>query len=186
MPTELASLEGPDRELAVPVIIDSFTGIYRWHAKRTLREATWVRSMRSNGEIIGLTILERLTDEVGYVYYVAVHSRARGRRVGGALLDDALGWLFERGSRIVYAVVTEGNAPSEALFRSRGFRRIERKELAYDEGGLGAWGLRSRMRIVHGEVLMGRRLYAPPREAIDPSTNGSGDPPNRPTTGRPS
>jgi ribosomal protein S18 acetylase RimI-like enzyme len=165
MTIELLSLDGENRELGVPVVIDGFEGVYRWHAKRTLREATWVRGAREAGEIVGVTMLERLNEEVGYVYYVAVLARRRGRKIGGTLLDDALVWLGRNGSRIVYAVVTEGNANSEALFRSRQFRRIERDEPGINEGGLGAEGLRSRMRIVHGEVLMGRRLEPPDTES---------------------
>ena len=90
------------------------------------------------------------------------------------LLDDALAWLQHHGARIAYAVVTEDNAPSERLFRSRGFRSIDRKELSYQEGGLGAWGLRSRMRIVYGEVLMGRRLGSPTEDPSSVSGIGPG------------
>lgn len=161
---EIVSLEGEDRQLAVPVLVDAFTGVYRWHAKRTLREASWVRAARDGNEVIGVALLDRIAEGVGYVYYIAVRSLDRGRQIGGALLDDALVWLEERGARIAYAVVTEDNDVSEGLFRSRGFRAIERKERGYQEGGLGAWGLRSRMRIVAGEALMGRRL--------GPSTEG--------------
>ncbi len=157
----IVSLEGPERDRAVPVLIDAFTGIYRWHAKRTLREATWVRAWERPGEVLGVAMLERLTPEVGYVYYVAVRSDFRRRKIGAKLLDDALAWLALHGARIVYAVVTEGNRASESLFRSRSFRVVDRDEKGYQEGGLGAWGLRSRMRIVRGEVLMGRRLPEP-------------------------
>jgi ribosomal protein S18 acetylase RimI-like enzyme len=165
----IVSLEGPNRERAVPVLIDAFTGIYRWHAKRTLREATWVRAWERPGEVLGVAMLERLTPEVGYVYYVAVRSDFRRRKIGAKLLDDALAWLALHGVRIVYAVVTEGNRPSESLFRSRGFRPIDRDEKGYAEGGLGAWGLRSRMRIVRGEFLMGRRLADPADGSPRPS-----------------
>ena len=47
-----------------------------------------------------------------------------------------------------------------AALERRGFRRVERKELGWEEGGLGAWGLRSRMTLVGGEFLMGLRLRA--------------------------
>ena len=171
---EIISLADDERPLAVPVLIDSFTGIYRWHAKRTLREATWVRAAREGSEVVGVALLERLNEEVGYVYHFAVLSRFRGKKVGGALLDDALAWLQHHGARIAYAVVTEDNAPSERLFRSRGFRSIDRKELSYQEGGLGAWGLRSRMRIVYGEVLMGRRLGSPTEDPSSVSGIGPG------------
>ncbi|MGA8663604.1 MAG: GNAT family N-acetyltransferase [Thermoplasmata archaeon] len=151
-----------DREEAVPVIIDSFEGVYRWHAKRTLREASRVRAIRDEGRVVGVSMLERLAPEVGYVYYLAVARSHRARGLGRVLLDDALE-LFDREKvEVVYAAAEEDNVPSLALFRSRGFRLVERKELGYREGGLGAWGLRSRMRIVGGEVLLGKRIAPAP------------------------
>ncbi len=105
-------------------------------------------------------MLETLTPEVGYVYYLAVLATHRGEGIGALLLDDALG-RFRRGQiRVVYGAAEAENTASLGLFRSRGFRPVERRELGYAEGGLGAWGLRSRMRLVHGEVLMGKRLDA--------------------------
>jgi len=157
-PLPPATLMESDREEAVPVILDSFEGVYRWHAKRTLREAAQVRSIRAEGRVVAVSMLERLAPEVGYVYYLAVAKSYRGQGLGRVLLDDALA-LFQRdGVEVVFAAAEEGNVPSIALFRSRGFRLVERKELGYREGGLGAWGLRSRMRIVWGEVLLGKRI----------------------------
>lgn len=149
---------GPDRrEEAVPVLIASFTGIYRWHAKRTLRRVPLVRGAVVDGVVAGVSLLDLLTPQVGYVYYIAVLPPHRGRGLGAALLDDALVQVRARGASIHYAAVEEDNAPSLALFRSRGFRVVERDEPGFQEGGLGAWGLRSRMMVVHGEVLLGRR-----------------------------
>ncbi|NNN17534.1 MAG: GNAT family N-acetyltransferase [Thermoplasmata archaeon] len=155
---ELVDLPVGAREAAVPVLIDSFVGVYRWHAKRTLRQVRWVRAARLGEEIVGVSMLEPLTPEVGYVYYLAVLAARRGERIGGLLLDDALERFHRSQIRVVYGAVEEKNAPSLGLFRSRGFRVVERRELGYAEGGLGAWGLRSRMRLVHGERLMGKRL----------------------------
>jgi ribosomal protein S18 acetylase RimI-like enzyme len=154
----IVDLDTSGRERAVPVIIDSFEGIYRWHAKRTLHRIPIVRGAVAGDNIVGVSMLERLTPEVGYVYYLAVRKAYRKRGLGHALLDDAL-TLFQRtGATIAYAAAEEDNAPSLALFRSRGFRLIARDELNYQYGGLGAWGLRSRMMLVSGEVLLGRRL----------------------------
>ncbi len=159
-PYEIVDLVGEARERAVPILIESFEGIYRWHAKRTLRRIDAVRGAEENGRLAGVSMLERLVPEVGYVYYVAVGVADRRRGVGGLLLDDAIARFRAAGAVIVYAAVEEDNAASLRLFGSRGFREVERKELGYQEGGLGAWGLRSRMMIVHGEVLYGRR-YPP-------------------------
>jgi ribosomal protein S18 acetylase RimI-like enzyme len=158
----IVDLVGPSRERAVPVLLDSFTGIYRWHAKRTLREVSVVRGLELDGELAGVAMLEVLAPTVGYVYYIAVRETARRRGVGGRLLDDSMARFEAQGATILYAAVEEDNAPSIALFLSRGFRPIGRDEKNYQEGGLGAWGLRSRMRLVWGEVLLGRRLGPTP------------------------
>jgi [ribosomal protein S18]-alanine N-acetyltransferase len=113
-------------------------------------------------ELAGISMLDRLTPEVGYVYYLAVGEAFRGRGVGSALLDDAIDLFRTEGAHILYGAAEEDNAPSLALFRSKGFREVDRKERGYQEGGLGAWGLRSRMMLVHGEVLLGRFLEAHP------------------------
>jgi L-amino acid N-acyltransferase YncA len=158
----LIDLAGEERERAVPVIRDGFVGIYRWHAKRTLRDVPIVRAVTPDGEIVGVSLLDRLAPEVGYVYYVVVRSAHRGRGIGRALLDDALSIFRTTGAWVVYAAVQADNVPSRRLFERRGFRLVERKETGWREGGLGAWGLRSRMRLVPGELLLGRRLVAPP------------------------
>jgi ribosomal protein S18 acetylase RimI-like enzyme len=155
---ELSDLTGDARELAVPIIKESFVGIYRWHAKRTLHRISCVRAARIGGVLVGISMLDRLTPEVSYVYYMAIGRDYRRRGIGGALLDDALAKFRTEGAQIVYAAAEEDNEHSLALLRSRGFRKVERKELGYKEGGLGAWGLRSRMMLVSGEVLMGMRL----------------------------
>ncbi len=154
----LVDLPATERERAVPLLIDSFVGVYRWHAKRTLREVTLVRGAEHPSGLVGVAMLERLVPEVGYVYYIAVASALRRRGIAKALLDDAIDGFRRNGAQVIYAAVRSDNAGSIRLFESRGFRTIERKELGFREGGLGAWGLRSRMRLVYGERLYGRRL----------------------------
>jgi ribosomal protein S18 acetylase RimI-like enzyme len=167
----LIELRGAERERAVPIVIDSFTGIYRWHAKRTLREIETVRAVEVEGAAVGVSMVERLLPEVGYVYYLAVLRAWRHRGIGRELLDDALGGFARSHVRVVYAAAEEDNETSLALFRSRGFREVGRSEPGFREGGLGAWGLRSRMRVVSGEVLLGRRL------APEPGTGPPAPPP---------
>jgi len=157
----LLDLEGPERERAVPLIREAFEGFYRWHAKRSLREVPVVRAAVDGEELVGLSMLERLVPEVGYVFYLAVGLSHRGRGIGRLLLDDALERFGRDGVQVVYGAVQSDNEPSRALFASRGFRVVERKETGYREDGLGAWGLRSRMRLVPGELLLGLRIHPP-------------------------
>lgn len=151
-------LVGASRERAVPILIESFSGVYRWHAKRTLRRVSLVRAALEGEQLEGVSMLEELAPGVGYVYYIAVPPALRGRGLGGFLLDDALVHFRDRGLGIVYAAVEDENKSSRALFASRGFRLVRANEPGYREGGLGAWGLRSKMTVVSGEVLLGRRL----------------------------
>lgn len=166
----IVDLVGADRERAIPALRESFEGYYRWHAKRTLLEIPRVRAVQVDGVVLGAALLETLLPEVGYVFYVFVGSGQRGRGIGGALLDDALAWFRERKVWVVYAAAEEDNGPSLALFRSRGFRLVERKEKGWKEGGLGAWGLRSRMHIVYGEVLLGLDLRVGAGSAGSPAS----------------
>ena len=158
----LSDLSEADRPLAVPVILDAFTGIYRWHAKRTLREVPRVRAARIGSEVVGVAMLEPLAPEVGYLYYLIVRSDHRGRGIGRRLFDDALAIFRQEGRRVAYVATEPENAPMMALLTRAGFRTVARKEEpGYLDGGLGAWGLRSRMRVVPGEILLGRRLDRP-------------------------
>jgi ribosomal protein S18 acetylase RimI-like enzyme len=163
-PTELriTTLDGDAREQAIPVLKDGFEGIYRWHAKRTLRSVSVVRAAWYGPDLVGVSMLERLVPEVGYVYYLSVSAQHRRQGIGGALLDDALARFRAEGAQVVYGAVEDDNEPSRDLFRSRGFRIVERKETSYRDGGLGAWGLRSRMWLVGGEVLFGLRISGAP------------------------
>ena len=171
--SRILDLAGSARDRALPIVGASFEGYYRWHAKRTLREVTWVRAAETSGELRGVAMLERLAPEVGYVFYLAVAPDHRREGVGRALLDDALAGFGAMGIEVAYAAAEEENRASIALFRSRGFRIVERRELGYREGGLGAWGLRSRMRLVYGEVLLGLRLR-PHRTEPPPTFPGPG------------
>jgi len=171
---EIRDLDGEAREAAVPILIDSFVGIYRWHAKRTLRRVSLVRGAEVRGELRAVAMLERLVPGVGYVYYIAVAAAHRREGLGRLLLEDALTRFREEGLRIVYAAAEEDNAASIALFGAQGFRRIERDETSYLEGGLGAKGLRTRMMLVSGEILLGRTLDP----STDPLLRRNDSPPN--------
>ncbi len=162
-PVTINDLPHEARDVAVPVIVDSFTGIYRWHAKRTLYRIDTVRGAWVDDRLVGISLLEYLDPAVGYVYYIAVLREFRGHGVAKRLLDDALDRFRRGGARVVYAAAEEDNEPSLRLFRSHGFRVTEPKETGWREGGLGAWGYRSRMMVVSGEVLLGLRLAPEPR-----------------------
>ncbi|MCI4342390.1 MAG: hypothetical protein L3K11_08500, partial [Thermoplasmata archaeon] len=72
-------LQGPERDRALPILKESFSGYYRWHAKRTLREIATVRALEQSEVLVGVTLLARLTPVVGYVYYLFVGEAHRRR-----------------------------------------------------------------------------------------------------------
>ena len=99
---------------------------------------------------VGLIMLKKLDERTGYVYYVAVSSRFRRRRVGSRLLDEALKYFAGVGADIVFASVSEDNVESNALFSSRGFRPTDFGEVSRMYGRVHAADMYRRMLIVRG------------------------------------
>ena len=60
------------------------------------------------------------------LFQMWVAPEARGRRVGVALLDQAVGWARARGARTVCLSVRCGNAAALRLYEKAGFREVER------------------------------------------------------------
>jgi ribosomal protein S18 acetylase RimI-like enzyme len=148
-----------ERDVLLPILEESFEGLYLWHARRTLQGIEVVRAASAvGGEYVGLLMLKMLDETSGYVYYVAVPSRFRRQGIGGRLLDDALSYLAGRGSLDVYASVEEDNLGSRALFESRGFRRVEGSEMAGRYGRIRALLMYREMMVVPGEILLGKRM----------------------------
>jgi ribosomal protein S18 acetylase RimI-like enzyme len=150
-----------DRSRLLPILEESFEGLYLWHARRTLQGIEVVRAARTlEGEDAGLAMLKMVSEDAGYVYYVAVPPRFRRRGIGGALLDDALSYFARRGARDVYASVEEDNIGSNTLFGSRGFEGVQGSEMAERYGRLRAFVMYREMMVVRGELLLGKRLGA--------------------------
>jgi len=156
---EVADVPKGERERLVPILEESFEGLYLWHARRTLQSIEVVRAARTaEGEDAGMIMLKVLAEGAGYVYYVAVPPRFRRQGVGGKLLDDAISDFAKRGVRDVYASVEEDNEGSKTLFGSRGFERVEGSEMAERYGRLRSLLMYREMMVVPGELLLGKRL----------------------------
>ncbi len=147
------------RDRLLPILEESFEGMYLWHARRTLQSIVVVKAARSpEGEDAGLIMLKSLPHAAGYVYYVAVPPRFRRKGVGGRLIDEAIAHFAGAGARDIYASVPEYNEESKALFASRGFGRVSGSEMSERYGRIRALLMYREMMVVPGELLMGKRL----------------------------
>lgn len=128
------------------------------HSRYMLRKVPIVLLAQVNGEDAGTVLLDELTTGIGYVYYIAVARNHRTAGIGGKLLDMAMDRLRSEGMDEVYAVRDEENQAAEQLFGSRGFSEVDLHSFSERFGFWQAWGLRRRMTMVYGELLMGRKL----------------------------
>ncbi len=142
-----------DRRRYEWILEEGFSGLYLWHARRTLHSAEVVRVALVGGEPAGLVIPRGIGSDIGYVYYIVVAKRFRGRGVGGALLDHTVRFFFEEGRREVYASIEDDNTESIRLFTSRGFRPTGFEELRRKYGSVRATKIYAEMLVVRGETL---------------------------------
>ncbi len=158
-----------ERADLLPVLAESFSGIYFWHARRILSGRATVLAAVRNGIPVGLAMLKTLSPGTGYVYYIAVTRAERQRGTGGLLLDQAIAFLTARGSSTILACVTRANTPSERLMASRGFLPSGFRDLHRHYGIFGAMRLWVGMTVAPGEKVTMRQAgkealpTAPPR-----------------------
>jgi ribosomal-protein-alanine N-acetyltransferase len=67
----------------------------------------------------------------GEIADIAVAPRARGRGIGGALLDEATVRLADTGVRALFLEVRESNSAARGLYDSRGFAPVGRRRGYY-------------------------------------------------------
>jgi L-amino acid N-acyltransferase YncA len=152
-----------DRADLVPLLGESFSGIYLWHARRILSGGATVLAARRNGTAVGVAMVKMLDPGTGYVYYIAVARAERRRGTGGLLLDRAIARLVARGSTVILACVTRANVPSERLMASRGFFPSGFRDLARHSGVFGAMRLWAGMTVAPGEQVTLLSTGAGPR-----------------------
>ena len=81
----------------------------------------WVHSV--DDEVLGyLYGVKESWSEEGYVEFLGVSEKARGRGVGGALLLAALDWFFAQGLPGAGLTVDDGNTNARSLYERVGFR----------------------------------------------------------------
>jgi ribosomal-protein-alanine N-acetyltransferase len=103
---------------------------------RSFREAldspsVYFACARSDGGgVLGYVVAWFVADQ-GEIANIAVASDQRGRGVGRALLDAALGEAAARGIIAVYLEVRDSNQRARELYASRGFEEVGRRRRYY-------------------------------------------------------
>ncbi|PSN82647.1 hypothetical protein B9Q11_02045 [Candidatus Marsarchaeota G2 archaeon ECH_B_SAG-F08] len=153
----ILELKAEERVKALPVLEESFSGMYLWHSKKTLFGCERVFALFEN-TIVGVIMLKRLSKRAGYVYYIATRPAFRRKGYASKLLEHSLQLFKDEGVEEVYASVREDNKPSLTLFESFGFKEIGFADLAKRYGKFEAFKLYSEMMVVPGEKLLVLRL----------------------------
>ncbi len=84
----------------------------------------------AGGAVVGYVVAWFAGGE-GEIANVAVAPSARGRGVGGMLLDAAIAAAGDRGAEALYLDVRESNVRARALYDSRGFVEVGRRRRYY-------------------------------------------------------
>jgi [ribosomal protein S18]-alanine N-acetyltransferase len=82
------------------------------------------------GSVVGYVVAWFVADQ-GEIANIAVAPDQRGRGVGRALLDAALGEAAARGISAVYLEVRDSNQRARELYASRGFEEVGRRRRYY-------------------------------------------------------
>ena len=92
--------------------------------------ALFTVALGEDGAVIGYTAASSAWED-GEILSVAVENAARGKGVGGQLLDSAISALREQLVARVFLEVRESNAAAIALYKSRGFTQMSVRKSYY-------------------------------------------------------
>jgi ribosomal-protein-alanine N-acetyltransferase len=84
----------------------------------------------AGGRVVGYVVAWFAADE-GEIANVAVAPSARGRGIGGLLLDAAIAAAALHGAEALYLDVRESNTRARAMYDSRGFVEVGRRRRYY-------------------------------------------------------
>ena len=117
--TDTIDYDGETLEDALGEIQSYFNGA----SGEPLLDASW---LCFDGETLASAILISLWEGHPLVAYVMTAAAYKGQGLGRALLAQSLKTLQAQGHSQIRAVITEGNTPSETIFKKIGFQRINR------------------------------------------------------------
>lgn len=83
-------------------------------------------------ELVGYAVCWTVLDQAE-LGNVAVAGTARGRGIGGALVDAVLRRVAERGARECFLEVRESNVDAQSVYRNRGFEVVGRRRAYYSQ-----------------------------------------------------
>lgn len=82
------------------------------------------------GRVVGYTACWTVIDQ-SELGNVAVAAEARGRGIGGALVDAVVARVRERGAAELFLEVRESNRSAQSIYRDRGFVVVGRRRSYY-------------------------------------------------------
>ena len=117
-----------DDDAVVALLAAAYPERHVWHGSdfAALRASDWFRAddllmLESEDGLLGIHWMKRRGDGVGEVYNLALAPAAKGRGLGGLLLDAGLAHLADAGIHEVILWVDAENPPALVLYRTRGF-----------------------------------------------------------------
>lgn len=122
-------------DVEVLAALEAATFSTPWRASTFLRlldrPGAVLRVVEEEGRILAYAVLWCILDE-GELANIAVVPEARGRGVGGELLDHLLEVARRRGVSRLFLEVRGSNDAAHRLYASRGFHQIGTRKAYYD------------------------------------------------------
>lgn len=141
---------GSDLDAIMEIETDSFTVNNDNFSRRELKyliEKSKVGCfvLEMGGEVLAYTsLLARVNASNLRIYSLAVHSKARGKKLGEALLNFGIQYAKENGFASATLEVKVNNKPAISLYQKNGFETFSIKENYYHDGS-NAFCMRRRM-----------------------------------------
>ncbi len=118
-----------DGEKYVPSVVRESRDLWLIYIKEHISsdDKAVFKAVSDDGAILGFCVLEDSEDgaeHFGVLCDILVSSDIRGRGIGSALLDAALGWFASKGLKDVYLESGKDNHPAHSFFVSKGFFKV--------------------------------------------------------------
>jgi len=140
------------------ILLDSFEGWYLRHSLKKLYQIKDVFAALYDDTPVGVAMLEELSEELSYLFYIAVAKDFRRKGVASQLLEYCISYSVSKNKKELYAATERDNEPSIALFEKHGFSRISFSEFINRYGFARAIEMYAKMVVVPGEILLVRKL----------------------------